>query len=54
VVGDDWLTAVGVVAGLALTALVSDADSAWIVLPAAVGFLLTLSVWREARSRDGR
>jgi hypothetical protein len=52
VAGDDWLTAVGVVAALGLTALVSDPDEAWIVMPLAVAGLLALSVWREARKRD--
>jgi len=48
-VGDDWVTAAGVVVALALTGLVSDDSSAWVVLPLAVGFLLALSIWREAR-----
>jgi hypothetical protein len=49
IAGDDWVTAAGVVAALAITALISDADSAWFVMPLAVGVLLTLSIWREAR-----
>jgi hypothetical protein len=49
VVGDDWLTAAGVVLALAATALVSESSSAWFVMPLAVGFLLSLSIWREAR-----
>jgi hypothetical protein len=49
IVGDDWVTAAGVVAALALTGLVGDDSSAWVVLPLAVGFLLALSIWREAR-----
>ncbi len=52
VVGDDWVTALGVVAALALTALVSDPDAAWVVMPAAVAFLLTVSILREARRHD--
>ena len=51
VVGDDWATAVGVVAALALTALVSEGGAAWFVTPIAVAFLLTVSIWREARKR---
>ena len=51
IVGDDWVTAAGVVAALALTGLVSDDSTAWVVLPLAVGFLLALSIWREARRR---
>jgi hypothetical protein len=52
VAGDDWLTAAGVVLALGLTALISQADSAWFVMPLAVALLLTLSIWREARRRD--
>jgi hypothetical protein len=50
VAGDDWVTAVGVVAALALTALLDEAASAWIVTPVAVALLLALSIWRQARS----
>jgi hypothetical protein len=49
VAGDDWVTAAGVVVALGITALISDADSAWFVMPLAVVILLTLSIWREAR-----
>jgi hypothetical protein len=49
VAGDDWVTAAGVVVALGITALIADADSAWIVMPLAVVILLTLSIWREAR-----
>jgi hypothetical protein len=49
VVGDDWRLAVGVIAALGLTALVAEHSAAWFVLPAAVGFLLGLSVWLGAR-----
>ena len=45
VVGDDWLSAAGVIAGLALTA----ALAAWWVLPIAVAIVLTMSVFRAAR-----
>jgi hypothetical protein len=45
VVGDDWVAAAGVIAGLALAA----ATSAWWVLPIAVAVVLTMSVLREAR-----
>lgn len=52
VVGDDWRIAVGVVAALALTALVSGGSvSAWWILPLAVGSLLAWSVLRAARTR---
>jgi hypothetical protein len=50
VVGDDWLTAVGVVVALGLTALIAGAGgAAWWVMPAAVVALLALSVRRAAR-----
>ena len=52
VVGDDWLTAAGVVLALALTALLSERESAWYVMPIAVALLLALSIWREARKDD--
>jgi hypothetical protein len=51
VAGDDWLTAVGVVLALGLTAIVSEASTAWFVMPVAVAGLLVVSVWREARKR---
>lgn len=44
VVGDDWVAAAGVVAGLALAA----AFAAWWVLPVAVGIVLTGSVLRAS------
>ncbi len=52
VAGDDWVTALGVVAALALTALVSDPNAAWVVMPTAVALLLTVSILREARKHD--
>jgi hypothetical protein len=45
VVGDDWRVAAGVIAGLALTALLA----AWWVMPIVVAIVLTMSVLREAR-----
>lgn len=45
VVGDDWVAAAGVVAGLAVTA----ALAAWWVLPIAVALVLVLSLVRAAR-----
>jgi hypothetical protein len=45
VVGDDWVAAAGVIAGLALTA----ALAAWWVLPIAVAIVLAMSVRRAAR-----
>jgi hypothetical protein len=52
IAGDDWVTAAGVVLALGLTALVSEESPAWFVMPLAVAFLLTHSIWREARKRD--
>ena len=52
VVGDDWVTAAGVVLALGLTALVSDQTSAWLVMPLAVAVLLVASIRREARRRE--
>jgi hypothetical protein len=52
VVGDDWLVAVGVVAGLAVTyALSKTAVPAWWLLPLLIAALLPLSLWRAARHR---
>jgi hypothetical protein len=54
IVGDDWRTAIGVVIGLAVTALIADANvSAWWVMPVAVIGLLAISIRRAIRS-DGR
>jgi hypothetical protein len=51
VVGDDWLIAVGVVIGLALTYLLArTAVPAWWLLPASLVLLLPLSLWRARRS----
>ena len=53
VVGDDWRVAVGVVAAIALTALVATiAVTAWWVLPVAVVGLLADSLRRAAVRRE--
>ncbi|HBW18393.1 MAG: hypothetical protein ACLPN6_04275 [Streptosporangiaceae bacterium] len=50
VIGDDWLVAAGVVAGLAVTyALSRTAVSAWWLLPVLLAVLLPLSLWRAIR-----
>jgi hypothetical protein len=50
VVGDDWVTAVGVVIALGATAAISGAgSSAWWVMPPAVVGLLALSLRRASR-----
>jgi hypothetical protein len=50
VVGDDWLTALGVVVALGLTALLDQSTAAWVLTPLAVAALLGLSIWRAARA----
>jgi hypothetical protein len=50
VVGDDWLTAVGVVLAIAITAVLVHAGvDAWWLVPVAVAALLWLSLRRAAR-----
>jgi hypothetical protein len=50
VVGDDWVTAVGVVAALGTTAVIAAAGiAAWWVMPIAVAILLSRSLQRAAR-----
>ncbi len=50
VVGDDWLIAVGVVLGLALTyGLSRTSVPAWWLLPLFLVLLLPLSLWRATR-----
>jgi hypothetical protein len=49
-IGDDWLSALGLLLALALTAWLAHADvAAWWLMPAAVAALLGWSVWRLAR-----
>jgi hypothetical protein len=51
VIGDDWRIALGVVAGLALTALMIHGTHipAWWLLPAVVITMLTISLWTATR-----
>jgi hypothetical protein len=50
VVGDDWVTALGVVVALGITAIVAGAGgTAWWLMPVAVVGLLVLSLRRAAR-----
>jgi hypothetical protein len=50
IVGDDWVTAAGVVAALVLTAIIAGTGAAaWWVMPAAVLALLALSLRRATR-----
>jgi len=52
VVGDDWRVAVGVVAALAVTIVLSSVGlTAWWVLPVAVLVVLPLSLRRATRDR---
>jgi hypothetical protein len=54
-VGDDWVTAVGVVLALAATAVIAATGAAaWWVMPVAVVTLLWLSLRRAARSARRR
>ena len=55
VVGDDWRVALGVVAAIAVTALVAtSAVAAWWILPLGVVALLADSLRRAARRARGR
>jgi hypothetical protein len=52
VIGDDWLIAVAVVAGLAGTWLLSRGSVAsWWLLPVLVAMALAASLWRAVRTR---
>ncbi len=49
VVGDDWISAAGVVLGIGVTAIVASAGiPAWWVLPLAIIAILALSLRRAA------
>jgi hypothetical protein len=51
IVGDDWVVAAGVVAALALSAvLVRSGIQAWWVMLIAVILLLSVSLWRATRT----
>jgi hypothetical protein len=51
IVGDDWITAAGVVVALGLTALIAGTGAAaWWVMPPAVLALLGFSLWRAAKN----
>jgi hypothetical protein len=53
VVGDDWHVAAGVALALGLTKLLTaEGVNVWWLLPAAVAFLLAVSVWRAAFGHD--
>ncbi len=53
IVGDDWRVAVGVAAGLGLSAFLAHRDlAAWWVLPVAVALVLTVSLRRATRGAD--
>ena len=55
VVGDDWITAAGLVVALAVTALVAHDDvSAWWLMPIAVVVLLVVSIRRTTSRRAPR
>ena len=47
IVGDDWLSAAGIILGLGLTAaLVAEDVNAWWLMPAAVALVLWVSLRR--------
>ncbi len=50
VIGDDWWVAAGVASGLAVTYVLSHAAvTAWWLIPALLGVLLPVSLWRAVR-----
>ena len=50
VIGDDWLVAVAVAAGLAVTyALSRTVVPAWWLMPLLLALLIPLSLWRATR-----
>jgi membrane protein implicated in regulation of membrane protease activity len=54
IVGDDWVIAVGIVAAIALTALIAHHGlEAWWVMPVAVVALLAGSLRRALRKASG-
>ena len=55
IVGDDWLIAVAVVAGLIVTwALARGGLAAWWLLPLLVAVALPVSLWRATRRKHNR
>lgn len=51
IVGDDWVVAVGVVAALALSAVLARSGiQAWWLMLIAVILLLSFSLWRATRT----
>jgi membrane protein implicated in regulation of membrane protease activity len=50
IAGDDWITAVGVVVALAVTALLDAGGAAWLITPVAVAVLLAASIRRACRA----
>ncbi len=51
VVGDDWTVAGGVIVALAIAALLAQEHVVeWWWMPLAIAALLTVSIWRAARS----
>jgi hypothetical protein len=52
IVGDDWLLALAVIAGLAVTyALARGGLAAWWLLPLVAALALPVSLWRAARRK---
>jgi uncharacterized membrane protein len=53
-IGDDWLIAAGVLAALAMTALLASVSSGWYAMPAAMLALVWASVARRTRAKTTR
>lgn len=52
IIGDDWMVAAGVAAGLALTYVLSrTVVPAWWLMPLLLALMIPLSLWRAARKR---
>ena len=55
VVGDDWVSAAGIILALGATAVMSrSTSSGWWILPLAVIMLLALYLWRTVRGAARR
>jgi hypothetical protein len=53
-IGDDWLAAGGVAVALGVTALLTETNDPWWLLPVAIGGVLMFSVRRAAAASQRR
>jgi hypothetical protein len=53
-IGDDWLAAGGVAVALGVTALLTEQNNPWWLLPVAIGGVLVFSVRRAAAASNRR